>query len=423
MTSVVNRLQQLSGNNTAFIRHIICTNAYMKNFALRRILFCYFLLFTVSFIHAQQTSLPANKQKIAVLAPLYLDSAFDGNNYKLTGINLPKYILPGLDFYHGVNTAIDSLQKENTPVDVIIYDTKQAGGLNSLLANIKQQNVAMILASFNNSAEQKTVSDFSFSENIPVISATYPNDANLGMNPFFVMVNSSLKTHVDAMYNYVQRNYAKNKILFITKSGVFESRIKNQFDNLSKQYKSLSYKTLVLPDNYDPSYLLSSLDSTKQNLVICGSLNDNFGLSVVRTISAAASYKTTVIGMPTWESDEAFNNTDCNGVEVVYSTPYNYSRTDKTGASLTNLYKLQHNGRPSDMYFKGFETMYHFSKLLVKYHTNMLNNISESSSYKIANDFNFQPVRLSKESYAPDFLENKKLYFVKKIDGQVKGIN
>lgn len=392
----------------------------MINFALRRILFFYFLLFIVSFTHAQQT---LNKQKIAVLAPLYLDSAFDNNNYKLTGISLPKYILPGLDFYHGVMTAIDSLQKENTPIDVVIYDTKQTGGLNSLLADIKQQNVAMILASFNNSSEQKTVSDFSFSENIPVISATYPNDANLGMNPFFVMVNSTLKTHVDAMYDYVQRNYAKYKILFITKSGAFESRIKNQFDNLSKQYKSLSYKTLVLPDNYDPSFLLSSLDSTKQNLVICGSLNDNFGLSIVRAISAAASYKTTVVGMPTWESADAFNNTDCNGVEVVYSTPYNYSRTDKTGASLTNLYKLQHNGRPSDMYFKGFETMYHFSKLLAKYHTNMLNNISESSSYKIANDFNFQPVRLSKESYAPDFLENKKLYFVKKMDGQVKGIN
>jgi len=126
--------------------------------------------------------------------------------------------------------------------------------------------------------------------------------------------------------------------------------------------------------------------------------------------------------MPTWESEEAFNNTDCNGIEIIYSTPFNYSRTDKTGAYLTNLYKLQHNGRPSDMYFKGFETMYHFSKLLVKYHTNMLNNISESSSFRIANDFNFQPVRLSKESYAPDFLENKKLYFVKKMDGQIKGI-
>ena len=120
MTSAVSRLLRLSGNNTTFIRHIICTNAYMKNFALRSILFFYFILTTVSFVHAQQTLSPVTKQKIAVLAPLYLDSAFDGNNYKLTGISLPKYILPGLDFYHGVKAAIDSLQKENSPIDVIV---------------------------------------------------------------------------------------------------------------------------------------------------------------------------------------------------------------------------------------------------------------------------------------------------------------
>jgi len=395
----------------------------MKKFALRTVLFSVFFSVTFFVSHAQSPVTDQPKQKIAVLAPLYLDSAFDGNNYKVTGISLPRYMLPGLDFYHGVEVAIDSLQKENAQVEVVVYDTKKAGGITPLLADIKQQEATLIIASFNNAAEQKTVADFAFNENIPVISATYPNDANLTMNPFFVMVNSTLKTHVDAMFDYVQRNYTRYKILFVTKSGAFESRIKTQFDNLAKQYKSLPYKTLVLPDNTDASYLLSSLDSTKQNLVICGSLNENFGLGIVRSISAAASYRTTVIGMPTWESDEAFNNTDCNGVEVVYSTPYNYSRTDKLGNNLVNLYRIKYNGRPSDMFFKGFESMYHFSKLLVKYRTNLLNNISESSSYRISNDFNFQPVRLSKESYAPDYLENKRVYFVKKLDGLVKSVN
>lgn len=395
----------------------------MKNIGLKCFILIGIFLIILTQSQAQQPDALQQKQKVAVLAPLYLDSAFNGSSYKLTGNSIPRYILPGLDFYHGVETAIDSLQAEHTPVDVVIYDSKRAGGISSILDEIKAQNTSLIIAAFNNANEQKSVSQFGFDENIPVISATYPNNANLNMNPFFVMVNSTLQTHVSAIYNYVIRNYSKAKIVFLTKAGSFESRIKTQFDNLAKYNTALKYKTVTLPDNTDPAFLLTTLDSTKQNLVICGSLNEAFGLSIVRAISMAKSYKATVLGMPTWESDESFDAPDCNGVEIVYSTPYNYSRTDRLGTNLTNLYKIEHFGRPSDMYFKGFETMYHFSKLLVKYHTNMLNNISESSSFKIANDFNFEPVRLSKESYAPDYLENKKIYFVKKADGLIKSIN
>ncbi|MFX7763894.1 hypothetical protein ABTK05_19745, partial [Acinetobacter baumannii] len=59
-----------------------------------------------------------------VFAPVYLDSAFDGNTYKLGNTNLPRHILPGLDFYNGIMLAVDSLNKENQPLDIYFYDTK-----------------------------------------------------------------------------------------------------------------------------------------------------------------------------------------------------------------------------------------------------------------------------------------------------------
>ncbi|WP_153798823.1 ABC transporter substrate-binding protein [Foetidibacter luteolus] len=393
----------------------------MKKIALHAVLFhCCLLLF---FVSRAQTEAIQPKQKVAVLAPLYLDSAFDGSSYKLSGNNIPRYILPGLDFYHGIMDAVDSLKQDDASVDVFIYDTKRkGGGIAAVLKEVKAENAGLIIAAFNNAGEQKIVSDFSLNENIPVISATYPNDANLSGNPFFVVVNSTINTHVSALYNYLQQNYSKSKIIYLTKPGAFETRIKNQFASLNKKIKPLSLKTVSLTDNFEPGYLLSLLDSTRQNVVVCGSLSESFGVNIVRTISAAKSYKATVIGAPTWESQEAFDNPDCFGVEIVYSTPYNYSRKDKIEAGLINDYRAQHFGRPSDMYFKGFECMYHFSKLLVKHRTNLLNNISEPS-FKVMNEFYFEPVRLTEQSFAPDYLENKKIYFVKKQDGVTKSVN
>src|SRR5690242_21857557 len=63
-------------------------------------------LFTLTFLtilffqNAQaQTDSSTERPRIAVLAPLYLDSAFDNNNYKLGNLNIPRDFLPGLEFY------------------------------------------------------------------------------------------------------------------------------------------------------------------------------------------------------------------------------------------------------------------------------------------------------------------------------------
>jgi hypothetical protein len=45
-------------------------------------------------------------------------------DYKLGKANLPRYILPGLDFYNGMMMAVDSLNKEQAPVEVLFYDSK-----------------------------------------------------------------------------------------------------------------------------------------------------------------------------------------------------------------------------------------------------------------------------------------------------------
>jgi hypothetical protein len=126
--------------------------------------------------------------------------------------------------------------------------------------------------------------------------------------------------------------------------------------------------------------------------------------------------------MPTWDGIKELSGEECKNVEIVFSTPYNFNNSDKSIASLTASYKSKFNGRASDMVFKGFESMYHFSKLLIAHQVNFINNISDNS-FKIFNDFNFQPVRLHPSSYIPDYMENKKIYFIKKLDGQIKSIN
>jgi hypothetical protein len=323
--------------------------------------------------------------------------------------------------------AVDSLQKEKAGIEVWVYDTKKLGqSVQAMISGMENLNFSLVVASFNNTTEQKLLSEFSFRKNIPVISATYPNDIGLAANPFFIMVNSTLKTHVEALYKFARRNYAMvgTRTLFVTKAGTLESKIKGYFSAMDTASGRLSYRVINLTDNFTEDNLLPFMDSTHQNVVICGSLSETFGGNLIKILNHATSYKTVAIGMPTWDGmrEVTSDNYNSKNLEIVYSTPYNYSRTDKTGGSLVKQYRAKYMGRPSDMAFKGFESMYHFSKLMLQYRSNFINNISDTT-YKIANQFSFEPVRLTSTSFVPDYLENKKLYFVKMQGGTIKSVN
>src|SRR4030095_11896618 len=91
----------------------------------RKIKSYYFFAIVLLFVSAN--SLPAqniSKQKIAVFVPLYLDSAFDSYNTYRYDKSFPKFINPGLEFYEGVQLALDSLTKEKTQLEVFVYDTR-----------------------------------------------------------------------------------------------------------------------------------------------------------------------------------------------------------------------------------------------------------------------------------------------------------
>jgi hypothetical protein len=128
-----------------------------------------------------------------------------------------------------------------------------------------------------------------------VVSATYPNDANITDNPFFILLNSTLKTHVDGIFRYVQQNYASSKPVFITRNEPLESRILTDFKANDPNTFNLKYKTLMLyNDEVTISSLAPYLDSTKTNVLICGSLNTTFASNIAKALCENPQYKTTL---------------------------------------------------------------------------------------------------------------------------------
>lgn len=382
------------------------------------------LLLFVSAFHFSHAQADTTKHKIAIFAPLYLDSAFDyDNEYRYAKNVFPKFINPGLEFYEGVQLALDSLNKENTPLEVFIYDTRSSKeNLTQQLNKAALENVELIIAHCT-SGEVKIFAEEALKKNIPVINVNLPNDGNASANPFFVVLNPTLRTQCEGIYKYVQKYNALNPIVIFRKKGQLEDRIKTYFDEFGKNTVSvpLKLKYVELTDSFTVNQLRPYLDTINQTLCIAGSLDENFGKRLVQQLSILNSqeYLSSVMGMPTWDGIP-FNKPEYKGVEIIYSTPFYNPKIDKVSQSITNHFNKVMFARPTDMVFRGYEVIWKYSKLLVQYGKDIASNLGNKQN-KVFTDFDIQPM-LGKPGMTLDYFENKKLYFLKWQDGVLKGV-
>ncbi|HMH21185.1 MAG TPA: ABC transporter substrate-binding protein [Puia sp.] len=364
------------------------------------------------------------RRHLAIFVPLYLDSAFDaGNNYRYDR-NFPKFLNPGLEFYEGAQLALDSLQKEQAQLEVEVYDTRSASqSLAQIIQSPGFQKTQLIIGHVSQGELQQLASAAAHM-NIPFINVNFPNDGGIVNNPSFVILNSTLRTHCEGIYKFLQRNYALKPILMFQKKGAQEERLKNYFTEIGKNTASvpLKIKFVSLEDNFDAGILAGSLDSNIQTICIAGSLDENFGRNLCQGLaSLSKSYHTILVGMPTWDNITDLNRPEYAGEEVIYTTPFYINPNDNLSKNIQLAYKTKFYSRPSDMVFRGYETVYHFSKLLLQYGKNLSGSIGEKK-YKVFSDFDIEPV-LNKQTMVLDYFENKKLNFIRKTDGNITAVN
>jgi hypothetical protein len=360
--------------------------------------------------------------RIGIFAPLYLDSVFTNNNFRYSDA-VPKFIVPSVEFVQGAQIALDSMQVSKENIKAIVYDSKSyTRPVNFLIKNKKLDSLDLIIGSVKD-ADYKQLADFALLKNIPFISVTYPNDGGITGNPFTVIMNSTLKAHCEAIYSYLLQNHGTDMIYLCRKKGSQEDKVAAYFKALNEQDGKalLHIQTLNTDSSFTATVLKSKLDSNRQSVIIGASLDESFADSLATACYELyySPYPITLIGMPNWDAFTSLRKKDdLNNFPIYFTSPYYNSKQDGFSNMLTAAYQKKYKIKPSDMAFKGFESVYMFTKLLIKYPNDFINHINDKSA-KVFCDYNFRPVLLKKENTTPDYLENKHLYFIKLMNGGI----
>lgn len=387
---------------------------------MKRLLGCLAVLITMCLpasAQVNQTTEETRTYHIGVFAPVYLDSVYTpGNSYRYAK-NFPRFSFAGLDFLQGAQIALDSLSFPNSKIVSYFYDSQSS----EFLSNLQNNSLPKfdLIISAVKDPEFTALANYALQLNIPYVSVTYPNDGGIKQNPFLLIVNSTLKAHCEAIFKYALQQFENKNIVFATKSGVQEDRVKNYFNNFNEPDGSplMKMNFISLDNNFDA--LLPHLDSTKSNLIIGASLDENFAKQLAKqSMIWNKKYNITLLGMPNWETIFGLRNAKNNpNFPVYYTSAFYNEKDDEVYAMLENAYQQKFYTLPSEYAQKGFESVAMYVKLLIEHPDDFLSFIN-SKTNKVFSTYLFKPVKSNDEQTVPDYFENKHVIFMKSVNGR-----
>jgi hypothetical protein len=391
----------------------------------------YLFLLIAGMNRGQAQTIDSSRYHIAVFLPLYLDSAFDASgNYRFDQ-GFPKYLNPGLEFYEGLELAMDSLHKKGASLDITVYDTRSATKTIQEMLDEPAFSKMQLIIGHVSVTELRILAMAAKNREIPFVNVNFPNDGGVTNNPEFVILNSTLHAHCEALYRFIQRNWATSNIFYVRRASSEDDRLRGYFSDIEKNTASipLRIKYMNIDNNQDLGRMIAAMDSNSKTVILVGSLDENFGKSICAKLAPySKSYPLKILGMPTWDAVTDFNSPDYADLDLYYTTPFYINPADSLVISVQQYFKNRFYSRPSDMVYRGYETTLHFGQLL-EAHKGMLDGSIGERKFRVFNDFDIQPVFTNKESAGQpgtfiilQYLENKKLYYIKKVNGNVVAV-
>lgn len=391
-----------------------------------RILFIVLALsiFTCSNSFAQIMPLSSQKintYKVAIVAPLYLDSVFTGSYYKYTK-GFPTFAIAGFDFAQGASMAVNNFSNDSVIIEAKIYDSKATVyPFAEMLENGDMKDVKLIIGSVKDQ-DYYQLAKFAAEKRIPFVSATYPNDGGIKNDPYLIIQNSTLQTHCETIFSHLLTNYGTEKIVFVRRPGARGDMVSEIFAKLnSPDRNQLLNLDIVNIDTDDFSSVAAHLDSTKSTMVIGASLNADFSTSLVKyLVSVKDKYPSKIMGMPTWEN-VSFSGTAFKDYEILYTSNYYNPKNTATSKNIAGVYKQKFKGNASELVYMGYDVTSYFMSVLRDHPNTIIEHMNEGTEKVFTNPIYF-PDYTNANDPRPNFHENRRVFFLKKVNGNISRV-
>lgn len=353
------------------------------------------------------------RYRIDVLLPVELNKYVV--NGKLVATRFPASLVSIINFYQGLRLSAEELNAEGVTVDLYVVDVGENGGRVQEMISSGRLRDADLIIGYLQSDQLDKVAQFAQEHHINFLSAFSPSDAGILGNPYFIILQPTLETHINKIVSFSEQSYSGiAPILLYSDNTSVQKESKKIFEKAlhSKKWDSLSCIQFL----HNPNTLLQFMDSSRVNVIFLNLLSYQEAATVLKKISKlSGKYKFAVFGMPSWKYLPGISgNKTYPNVDIYFSSPFYFDLRSVRGNEFVLNYRKAFGGTPSEMVFRGYETLYWSAMLLNTYGT-IFNDHVQDSRMSPFTRFDISPSWTPKNKF--EFLENKNLYIFHYLNG------
>lgn len=357
---------------------------------------------------------PASKIKlryrIDILIPLYLDELVEEDQPVFD--HLPDKATNGYQFYEGILLAKDSLNKLGYNLDIYIHDITQEGESIERLLLLKTLVNADVIIGFLASNQLGKMAAFAKKYKINFISALSPSVTDVQDNPFFTIIQPTLHRHCIRLRNKAMEQFPERPIAMITNpsNAIDSGALVYCSGNKQKRWPRFSWDDLE-----DSTALLSVIDTgiTPMLLpIVDPMLADTI---IQQLVDWFPQNRFHFYGMPSWKGARFLKDKNPNLSYTITSAFY-FDNNITMPQILVRSYKKTTDARPTELVYRGYETVYWYAYLLQRYGTvfnTHLNDLSGAAFTK----FDLQPQWTRDNDFL--YLENEHVYYLDYMNGVI----
>jgi len=321
-----------------------------------------------------------------------------------------------LEFYEGFLMALDSLKKENTDVELFVYDTNSdsTDKIMEILHKPEVANLDMIIGPAL-AINLTPVADFAKVHGIKLIYPFSKINPELERNPEIFQVSP-----VDTLqFNVIEKEMLKSingkrVIVIRTKeNSAYENKLSN--DIKEKIYWN-SFKDGVKPDYVEYKFIQGELNGLEElfvkdveNIIIIPSDNEAYVSGIVTTIAGIVKRKSinaTLWGFPDWLRFQSLKSEDVHQLNGHIFSYYRMDYNDPETEAFINKYREWYKTEPMSIspYFQkasvrsnfsrygiwGYDVTYYFINALKKYGKNFEYCLDGYNPHLIQSNFKFE---------------------------------
>ncbi len=353
------------------------------------------------------------RYRVDVLVPLYLNELVSGGKpvYKS---HLPDKVLPGLGFYQGIQLAADTLDGTDFHLDVHVHDISDPGKTVDVLLKGNKLDSADLIIGMVQSSQVAPLAALAKRRNVNFISTLTPADGGVKGNLYFNLAQPTLQQHCTALKAAIARKANATSPLLMYQRSTAPLDLQC-FRNLTED-SGFAYTKVAMNTPMASEKLRNFLDSNLTNIIVMPIVDVVYATQLLQQLSKSfPNYNFEVYGMPSWKGLSFLRKEGAlPNIGITISSPFYFDVSNSAGKGFSDAFNEKYGGRPSELAYRGYETLYWYAYLLQHYGTIFNDHYSDNG----AAPFTRFDMKLSTDrDGSPQYYENEHVYLYRYQSG------